>query len=83
MANKSRVIAKTFGKVASEARISLDDGPFDKMVLGRLAAAYITLTIARTLVAVLDSFSAVYHRTSPASVAKPIKSYVQVATLRF
>ena len=121
---KSRVIAKTLGRVASEARISLDDGPFDKMVLGRLApivpalvvyygivpalgvtrseaetgaeaeflilfwtlvrrfsAAYIALTIARTLVAVLDSFSAVYHRTSPASVAKPIKSYVQVATL--
>ena len=121
---KSRVIAKTMGKVASEARVSLDDGPFDKMVLGRLApivpalvvyygivpalgvtrseaeaaaeaeflilfwtlvrrfsAAYIALTIARTLVAVLDSFSAVYHRTSPASVAKPIKSYVQVATL--
>ena len=121
---KSRVIAKTLGKVASEARISLDDGPFDKMVLGRLApivpalvvyygivpalgvtrseaetgaeaeflilfwtlvrrfsAAYIALTIARTFVAVLDSFSAVYHRTSPASVAKPVKSYVQVATL--
>ena len=121
---KSRVIAKTLGKVASEARISLDDGPFDKMVLARLApivpalviyygivpalgvtrseaetgaeaeflilfwtlvrrfsAAYIALTVARTLVAVLDSFSAVYHRTSPASVAKPIKSYVQIATL--
>ena len=121
---KSRVIAKTLGKVASEARISLDDGPFDKMVLARLApivpalviyygivpalgvtrseveagaeaellilfwllvrrlsAAYIALTIARTMVAVLESFSAVYHSTSPASVAKPIKSYMQIATL--
>jgi len=121
---KSRVIAKTFGRVASEARLSLDDGPLDKMVLARLApivpalviyygivpalgvtgseaeagaeaaflilfwtlvrrlsAAYITLTIARTLVAALESFSAVYHGTSPASVAKPIKSYMQIATL--
>ena len=121
---KSRVIAKTFGRVASEARISLDDGPLDKMLLARLApivpalvvyygivpalgvtgseaeageeapyliffwtlvrrlaAAYIALTIARTIVAVLDSFHAVYHRTSPASAAKPIKSYMQVATL--
>ena len=121
---KSRVIAKALGKVASEARISLDDGPFDKMVLARLApivpalviyygivpalgvtrseveagaeaellilfwllvrrlsAAYIALTIARTMVAVLESFSAVYHSTSPASVAKPIKSYMQIATL--
>ncbi len=34
---KSRIIAQTFGTVASEAEISLDDGPFDKMVLGRLA----------------------------------------------
>ena len=121
---KSRVVAKAIGRVASEARISLDDGPFDRMVLGRLApivpalvvyygivpalgvtraeaeagteaellilfwtlvrrlsAAYITLIIARTLTAVLDSFSAVYHRTSPASVARPVKSYMQVATL--
>ena len=121
---KSRVIAKTLGKVASEAQISLDDGPFNRMVLRRLApivpalvvyygivpalgvtrsevqagaeaeililfwtlvrrlsAAYIALTIARTLAAVLESFGAVYHRTSPASVAKPIKSYMQVATL--
>ena len=123
---KSRVIAKTIGKVASEARLSLDDGPLDKMVLARLApivpalviyygivpalgvtgaeaeaeagaeaaflilfwtlvrrlsAAYITLTIARTVVASLDSFSAVYHRTSPASLAKPIKSYMQIVTL--
>ncbi|MYB07544.1 MAG: mechanosensitive ion channel [Gemmatimonadetes bacterium] len=47
----------------------------------RLSAAYIALTIARTLVAAFDAFSAVYHRTSPASIAKPIKSYVQVFTL--
>ena len=121
---KSRVVAKTVGKVASEAQFSLDDGPLNRMVLRRLApivpalvvyygivpalgvteseaeaateaqilivfwtavrrlaAAYIALTIARTVVAVLDSFSAIYHRASPASVAKPIKSYVQVATL--
>ena len=34
---KSRVIAKTLGRVASEAQISLDDGPFNRMVLRRLA----------------------------------------------
>ena len=34
---KSRVIAKTFGKVASEARMSLDESPFDTTVLRRLA----------------------------------------------
>ena len=122
---KSRVIAKALGRVASEAQVSLDQSPFDRTVLRRLApivpalvvyygigpalgvlrldteatgteaellilfstvvrrlaAAYIALTIARTLAAVLDSFSAVYHRTSPASVAKPIKSYMQVAKL--
>ena len=121
---KSRVLAKAIGKVASETRIPLDSGPFDKRVLARLApivpalvvyygivpalgvtrseatagaeaqvlilfwtvvrrlsAAYIALTIARTLVAVADSFSAVYHRTSPVSMAKPIKSYVQIVTL--
>ncbi|MCY4397973.1 MAG: mechanosensitive ion channel [Gemmatimonadetes bacterium] len=121
---KSRVIAKTFGKVASEARISLDESPFDTTVLRRLApivpalvvyygivpalglmrtgieavaeaqllmlastavrrlaAAYIVLTIARTIASLFDVFSSVYHRTSPASMAKPIKSYVQVVTL--
>ena len=121
---KSRVIAKTFGKVASEARISLDESPFDTTVLrrlapivpalvvyygivpalglvrtgagaaaeaqllmlastvvGRLAAAYIVLTIARTVASLFDVFSSIYHRTSPASMAKPIKSYVQVVTL--
>ena len=121
---KSRVIAKTFGKVASEARISLDESPFDTTVLRRLApivpalvvyygivpalglmrlgpeaaaeaqllmfastavrrlaAAYIVLTIARTVASLFDVFSSIYHRTSPASMAKPIKSYVQVVTL--
>ena len=121
---KSRVIAKTFGKVASEARISIDGGPLDRTVLvrlapivpalvvyygivpalgvtqseaeaateaqylilfwllvRRLAAAYIALTIARTLVAAFDAFGTVYHRSSSASLAKPIKSYLQVVTL--
>lgn len=121
---KSRVIARTVGRVASEAQISLDDGLLNRNVLRRLApivpalvvyygivpalgvtqseaeagteteililfwtavrrlsAAYIALTIARTLVAAFDAFSAVYHRASPASIAKPIKSYVQVFTL--
>ena len=121
---KSRIIAKTLGMVASGTQISLDQSPFDKTVLRRLApivpalvvyygivpalgvtrseveagteaqllilfwtavrrlsAAYIAFVIARTLVAVLDSFSAIYHRTSPASIAKPIKSYMQVAKL--
>ena len=121
---KSRVIARTFGKVASEAHISIDGGPLDSTVLlrlapivpalvvyygivpalgvtqseaeaateaqllilfwilvRRLAAAYIALTIARTLVAAFDAFGTVYHRSSPASMAKPIKSYLQVVTL--
>lgn len=121
---KSRVIARTFGKVASEARISIDGGPLDRTVLlrlapivpalvvyygivpalgvtqseaeaateaqllilfwtlvRRLAAAYIALTIARTLVAAFDAFGTVYHRSSPESLAKPIKSYLQVVTL--
>ena len=47
----------------------------------RLAAAYIALTIARTLVAAFDAFGAVYHRASPTSISKPIKSYVQIFTL--
>ena len=50
-------------------------------VVRRLSAAYIVLTIARTFVAAADSFSGVYHRTSPASMVKPIKSYVQIVTL--
>ena len=50
-------------------------------VVRRLSAAYIALTIARTFVAAADSFSGVYHRTSPASMVKPIKSYVQIVTL--
>ncbi len=121
---KSRVIARTVGRVASEAQISLDEGLLNRNVLRRLApivpalvvyygivpalgvtrseaqagtetqilivfwtavrrlaAAYIALTIARTLVAAFDAFSAIYYRTSPASIAKPIKSYVQVFTL--
>lgn len=121
---KSRILAETLGRVASEAQVPLDSGPFNMRVLGRLApivpalvvyygivpalgvtraevqagtepqalivfwtlvrrlsAAYITLVIARTLVAVCDSFNAIYHRTSPASMAKPIKSYVQIVTL--
>ena len=121
---KSRVIARTVGRVASEAQISLDNGVLNRNVLRRLApivpalvvyygivpalgvtqteaeagtetqvlivfwtavrrlaAAYIALTIARTLVAAFDAFSAIYYRTSPASIAKPIKSYAQVFTL--
>ena len=121
---KSRLIAKTVGRVASEARIAIDDGPLNQKVLlrlapivpalvvyygivpalgvteteveaateaqiliffwtavRRLAAAYIALTIARTLVAAFDAFGTVYNRASPASIAKPIKSYVQVFTL--
>ena len=121
---KSRVIAKTVGRVASEAQISLDDGVLNRNVLRRLApivpalvvyygivpalgvtqseaeagtetqilivfwtavrrlaAAYIALTIARTLVAAFDAFSAIYYRASPESIAKPIKSYAQVFTL--
>lgn len=121
---KSRVISRTFGRVASEARISIDGGPLDRTVLlrlapivpalvvyygivpalgvtrseaeagteaqlliffwilvRRLAAAYIALTIARTLVAAFDAFGTIYHRSSPASMAKPIKSYLQVITL--
>ena len=121
---KSRVIAKTVGRVASEAHIAMDDGPLNQKVLlrlapivpalvvyygivpalgvtrteveaateaqvliffwtavRRLAAAYIALTLARTFVAAFDAFGAVYHRASPASIATPIKSYVQIFTL--
>ena len=121
---KSKVIAGTVGRVASEAHIAIDDGPLNQRVLlrlapvvpalvvyygivpalgvtrteveaateaqililfwtavRRLAAAYIALTIARTLVAAFDAFGEVYHRASPASIAKPIKSYVQIFTL--
>ena len=34
-----------FGRVASEARLSLDDGPLDKMVLARLAPIVPALVI--------------------------------------
>ena len=121
---KSRVIANTVGRVASEAHVGMDDGPLNQKVLlrlapivpalvvyygivpalgvtqseaeaateaqvlilfwtavRRLAAAYIALTIARTLVAAFDAFGAVYHKASPTSIAKPIKSYVQIFTL--
>ena len=59
---KSRVIAKTLGRVASEARISLDDGPFDKMVLGRLAPIVPALVVYYGIVPALGVTRSVVSR---------------------
>ncbi len=47
----------------------------------RLTAAYIVLTIGRTVSAFVASVHQIYIRSSPESMAKPIKGYVQVLTL--
>ena len=50
-------------------------------IVRRLAAAYIVLTIARTVAAFFDVFHHIYIQTYSESMAKPIKGYVQVINL--
>ena len=47
----------------------------------RLTAAYIVLTLARTVSAFVGAFHHIYIRAYSESMAKPIKGYVQVTTL--
>lgn len=47
----------------------------------RLTAAFIVLTLARTISAFVGAFHHIYMRAYSESIAKPIKGYVQVATL--
>ncbi len=47
----------------------------------RLTAAYIVLTLARTVSAFVGAFHHIYMRAYSESMARPIKGYIQVATL--
>ena len=76
-------IVPALGVTRSEVEAALEPGYLILFwtAVRRLTAAYIVLTLARTVSAFVGAFHQIYMRAYSESMAKPIKGYVQVATL--
>ena len=76
-------IVPALGMTRAEAEAGLAPGYLILFwtAVRRLTAAFIVLTLARTISAFLGAFHHIYMRAYSESMAKPIKGYVQVATL--
>ena len=76
-------IVPALGVTRSEAEAALEPGYLVLFwtAVRRLTAAYIVLTLARTVSAFAGAFHHIYMRAYSESLAKPIKGYVQIATL--
>lgn len=76
-------IVPALGVTRAEAEAGLEPGYLILFwtAVRRLTAAYIVLTLARTVSAFVGAFHHIYMRAYSESLAKPIKGYVQVATL--
>ena len=76
-------IVPALGVTRAEAEAGLEPGYLILFwtAVRRLTAAYIVLTLARTVSAFVGAFHHIYMRAYSESMARPIKGYVQVATL--
>jgi miniconductance mechanosensitive channel len=76
-------IVPALGVTRAEAAAGLEPGYLILFwtAVRRLTAAYIVLILARTVSAFVGAFHHIYMRAYSESMAKPIRGYVQVATL--
>ncbi|MCY4645273.1 MAG: mechanosensitive ion channel family protein [Gammaproteobacteria bacterium] len=76
-------IVPALGMTRAEAEAGLAPGYLILFwtAVRRLTAAFIVLTLARTVSAFVGAFHHIYMRAYSESIARPIKGYVQVATL--